>query len=382
LIQRSLPGRRNFLSRVFPALSLLMALGVSASAQEKGGKELLSPYGPNDRVATPPPPPTILQPYGPHAGTPIPPARPRRTSVQQPYAAPAAQPYQAPPQPYYQPAPQPQYYPPQYSYPPQPYYQPAPQPQYYPPQYSYPPYYQQPYYQPQPYYQQPYYPPQQYYQAPPQQPYYCPQPYYSPPPAPPAQLLDPYSTEERPPPAYSQKEYPYYYPPQANPVSPPTVTTSQPPRPANRLLLKLSLGYGYHYVLGTSLNTLAVELMLGSEGRRAAAGGRIGFEAGQTSGGANFEALSFGPGVEWKLGSRVRLGMAPSLSVHFIDDQQFGGTGYYFALGAWLDLSVDLIKNKRGGALYLGARAGYDWLLFSDGGSDSFVARLWLGYRF
>jgi len=392
MIQRSLHERRNFSRRVFTGVALAACFAGAASAQEKGvteGKtDLLSPYGPNDRMPPPPPQPTILQPWGPRAGTPIPPSGVKRAAPaqpQHPYAPPPQQAYSPAPQPYYAPAPQPYYPPaPQPYYTQQPYYYaPAPAPQQY--------YYQQPYYPPQPYYQQPYYPPQPvqqpYYYAPPPppQPYYQPPPtYYAPPPQPPAQLLDPYGAAEPAPPAYSAPEYPIYSPPHSNPVFTPQVAAGQPRPEHNRLLLKLSLGYGYRYLslFDASLHTAAVELTIGSQGRHAGAGGRIGFEAGQTAVGAHFEAVTLGPGVEWMLGSRVRLGLAPSLSFHFLDDLQTGGTLVSVAIGAWLDLSVDLVKNRRGGALYLAGRAGYDWVMFDNGGTDSFVGRIWLGYRF
>jgi hypothetical protein len=366
------------LTCVFALLALVAAV---AHADEKSGKDLLSPYGPNDKMPPQPPAPTLLQPYPPHAGAPIPPSRVRQTQHQaQPYYAPPPQ-QQAQPQYYQQ---QPQYAPPpqQYYYPQQQYAQP--QPYYYPPQqqqYYYPP--QQYYYpQPQPYYQGPYYyPPQQPYYAPqpapaPQPQYYPPTPYYAPPPRPPQQLLDPYS-QAGPPPAES---VPYYCLPRQNPN--PTIAKDLPKPPRNRLLLQLSLGYGYRYLFDASLHTAAVELMLGSEGAHAAAGGRLGFEAGSLPGGVSFEALSLGPGIAWKLGSRVRLGLAPSLTFQFYNDPRDPGTQVAVALGTWIDLSVDLIKNRRGGALYLAGRAGYDWVMFSDGGADSFIARLWLGYRF
>ena len=99
--------------------------------------------------------------------------------------------------------------------------------------------------------------------------------------------------------------------------------------------------------------------------------------------GQTLTVLSFGPGFEWKVGSRARIGLSPTLSVHVFDDDR--GTGAAVgavALGLWGDLSVDLIKRKSGAALFAAGRLGYDYVVTPDGGLDSLVARAWIGYRF
>jgi hypothetical protein len=323
---------------------------------------ILQPYGPDYRFVPPPPPqvlnpyppgyavspyppPEILQPYGPHAGQP---AQPQ-------YAAPRYY----PPQQY---APQPYYYPPPYYYYPQPYYYPPPAPYYPPPQYNQYPQYQYPpcqYQQcPYPQYQQPQYQQPQYQSYPP---YAYPPSGYTPPPN---GLPAPPSTE-------------YYVPvPSTSVVAAPRL------RPKSRFLAKLSLGYAYHLIDGASNNAAAVELELGAEGRAAAAGARFGFELGSTPTGGTLTVLSLGPGIEWKLGSRFRLGMSPSLSFLFISPADGSDTLVAAALGAWIDASVDLVKRKSGGALFLAGRLGYDWMLYSDSTGDALVARAWMGYRF
>jgi hypothetical protein len=162
----------------------------------------------------------------------------------------------------------------------------------------------------------------------------------------------------------------------------PTLVAPMPKRPRSRLLAKLSLGYGYHFIDGDSVNTAAFEVELGGEGQHAAGGVRFGFELGQTGSGRSFESLVLGPGVEWKLGQRLRLGMAPTLSFLFVDDPYSNGTLGAVAIGFWVDASYDLWQRKTGGALYLAARIGYDWMIYSDTTGDAMVARLWLGYRF
>jgi hypothetical protein len=237
------------------------------------------------------------------------------------------------PPPAYPQAPPPAY--PQQAYPP------APPPQ---PYYPYPP-------QPYPYYPYP----------PPQQPYY---PYYPPP----QQPLDPYAPYAQPPP-------PAYAPPLVTTPLPP------PPREKRRLLAKLAVGYSYRYMLGDSWNGGAADLILGSEGSGGGAGARIGFEGGATLNGLRYEIITLGGAFEWKIGKRFRLAMSPTISIVIINRYADGGDDTWtFMLGTHLLPSVDLVKNKHGGALYLFGDLGYEFVVADDG--NVFNGRVGAGYRF
>jgi hypothetical protein len=204
-------------------------------------------------------------------------------------------------------------------------------------------------------------------QPPPPRPPYCPpqncppQPYYY------------------PPPPYYQVPQPYYGPPV---YAQPATAAHQVFRARARRLIKLELAYAYRYAFGDSLNGAALEVMLGSEGTRTAGGGRLGLELGRTYAGLEYQVYQLGGGFEWKIGKRFRLGMSPTLSFIVFQRVTRANTGFWtIALGSNLDFLVDLVKRQNGGALYLGVRLGYDFMLASDN-ANAFSARLRLGYRF
>jgi hypothetical protein len=350
-----------------PEIPAARAPAPKASAQKKGGP-ILQPYGPGyhapaQGVLHPyPPSGQILQPYPPGYR---PPAAPPPGQLLYPYppgfnyAAPAVPAY--PPgygygYPYPQQQQQPQYYYPYpYQYPQQPQYH-YPQAQ---PQYQYP--------QPQPQYQYPY-----------PYPYQYPYPYPYPPP-----YQYPYGYQpQHPPPQYQQM-------PQSEAVAPaPAPASYTPParqqKSKNRLLAKLWLGYSYRYGLDDSMHAGAIEAMLGGEGSHFGVGGRVGLEAGRTASGLRFTILTAGPGLEWKLGSRFRLGFSPTLGVLIFDRATRSDDEMWTMMfGTHIDLSVDLVKRKSGGGLFLAGRIGYDFVFAVRNLSDSMLnTRLWVGYRF
>jgi hypothetical protein len=299
-------------------VALVATLLVAGNALAQREPQVLQPYPPGSKL----PEPQILQPYPP-GYTPPPP------QVLQPY---------------------PQGYPAQQPYYPQPYY----------PQ----PYYPQPYY-PQPYYPQPYYPQPYGYPAPPPNypgPGYAPAPRYG---------------EPTPPPLVAPQPY-------GQPVPPYCLLPPPKPIKKNRGLFKLSLGYGYRWAIGADFHSAAAEIMFGSENDHAGGGGRFGLEVGRTYSGLSFEALSFGAGFEFKLSRRWRIGFGPTIGILIIQRATRSDDDFWaFTLGTHLDLSVDLVQTRTGGALYLAGRAGYDFVVpTTDLDGSSFIARLWLGYRF
>jgi hypothetical protein len=150
------------------------------------------------------------------------------------------------------------------------------------------------------------------------------------------------------------------------------------------MLIKLDAGYGYRWALGDDFHAFAVEAEFGIESSRWAGGGRVGLEVGRTRAGLRFEAVSFGPGFEWKFGSRFRLGVSPTVGIFVIERASQSGDAFWtFTLGAHLDLGVDLLRRSSGAALFLAGRLGYEFFGAVTGLSDSAVAtRLWVGYRF
>lgn len=298
----------------------------------------------------------ILQPYGPGY-------RPPQQGVLQPYPPPGQILYPYPPGFNYAPPAVPAY--PQgygngygYPYPQQPL---QPPPQY---DYPYPTPYQQPQYQ-YPQYPYPYpYPYQQPYPYPYQYPYGYPQP------------------QQPQPPQHDQPM------PQFEGVAPAPAPASFTPaarqKSKNRLLAKLWLGYSYRFGLDSSMHAGAVEAMLGGESSHFGAGGRLGLEVGRTEAGLRFTVLTAGPGLEWQLGRRFRIGFSPTLGVLIFDRATRADNEMWtMMLGTHIDVSVDLLKRKSGAALFLAGRIGYDYVFAVRDLSDSmFNSRLWVGYRF
>jgi hypothetical protein len=151
----------------------------------------------------------------------------------------------------------------------------------------------------------------------------------------------------------------------------------------NRLLARLSAGYGYRYMLGDNWNAGSAELVLGSSGERGASGGRIAFDAGTTPSGWHFEVLTVGGNFDFKIGRRFRLGFSPNLGVLVVNGTASGSepTWITFVFGTHMEASIDLVQNSRGGGFVLLGRLGYDMVLAGNN-FNALLVRLGLGYRF
>lgn len=213
---------------------------------------------------------------------------------------------------------------------------------------------------------------------------YAPQPPGQP--NPPQPYYPPYGYT--PPPGY----YPWTQAPQySEPPPPPLVGPGSLPCPLppphkrfHRTWLELSVGYAYRWALEGSLDAFAAEIGFGGEGERTAGGPRFGIEVGRTRSGLPYQVIVSGGEFQFKLGSRLRLGIGPSVSVIILERATSSSDDFWaFAFGAVLDLSVDLFHTPSGGAIFLAGRAGYDFVApVGDGLSpSSFVSRLWLGWR-
>jgi hypothetical protein len=223
----------------------------------------------------------------------------------------------------------------------------------------------------QPYPPSPPRPPQAQPQQPQQPPYYYPPPnYYYPPP----------NYYYPPPYYYYPQQYPQQYPPQYYRQQP---QLRPPPRPSTgHRLIKLDAAYAYRYEFKDSISALALELMLGSEYPRSAAGGKLSLELGRTTAGLNFQALELGGNFEWKIGKRVRLGFSPQIAFLIFERATRSNSDLWtIALGLRTDLTVDLWQRKKGGALYAGVRIGYDLIPGADE-HHGFTLRARLGWRF
>lgn len=191
------------------------------------------------------------------------------------------------------------------------------------------------------------------------------------------EVLDPYA-QPPPPVQYPQYYDPYSYP-RLGPGYAPRLVRRTPAR--RRLLAKLTLGYAYRHLFGEPAHAGAADLTLGTDGPSGGAGGRLSVEVGVAPSGARVEVVALGGAFDWKVGSRVRVGVAPTLGVFALHPVNGGPAYYALVLGTHLEATVDLAQSRRGGALYLAGRAGYDSVFFDDGVEGALSARLGLGYR-
>ncbi len=188
---------------------------------------------------------------------------------------------------------------------------------------------------------------------------------------------------------------PVIVPPPAPYIPPPIVAPLPPPVPARRakrsdgdkFLFKLSLGAAYQLMLGESVGGAALEIQVGAEDDHWGGAAQLGIVTGQTLGGLTFIWLRFGPGFEFHLSPRVRMGFGLTVGALGIARAggSFNGSDEMVSpsLGLHLDLSVDLVRGKRSSALFVGARLGGDILLdVTDLSPASLLLSASLGYRY
>jgi hypothetical protein len=177
-----------------------------------------------------------------------------------------------------------------------------------------------------------------------------------------------------------------YLPPVLVPA-PPTFVPPPPPRKKkddDKFVFKLSLGATYQRMLGESVGGGSLELGLGAEDKVWGMQGQIGLQVGAMTGGLSYVWFRFGPGVEFQLGERWRLGFG--LSVGVLSIQRATGPGDDMnspAMGLHLDTSVDLVRGAHRNALYLAARLGGDVLFdVTDLSNWTINVSASLGYRY
>ena len=157
------------------------------------------------------------------------------------------------------------------------------------------------------------------------------------------------------------------------------------------MLFDVSLGPTYRRAFREDFTAAAVEFEIGGQTQTWGVAGRARLDLGATRVGLPYQFATFGPAFSFHLSERFRLGFGVS----------FGSFSYQRAsaarttdptvwaptIGADLDATVDVLRTGRGGALFVAARAGWDFIdntsggdTFATGSSLSLTAAL--GYRY
>jgi hypothetical protein len=153
-----------------------------------------------------------------------------------------------------------------------------------------------------------------------------------------------------------------------------------------RLLVAVDAGPSVRAAFGTSFAGVAAEVLLGGDAPNMSFAGRLHLDLGLTVD-LPYEHVAAGMVVLGRLSPRVRLGLG--FLFGFLMYQRASATRigdptvWAPTLGVDVELTVDLVRTRRGGALFALARAGYEYVdnLVSAATGSSFTGGLALGYR-
>jgi hypothetical protein len=178
-------------------------------------------------------------------------------------------------------------------------------------------------------------------------------------------------------------------------------TTAPPPPPCcvavaspaarepGSLLLQIDAGPTYRHAFGEDFAAAAVELEVGGQTPSWGVSGRMRGDFGATRVGLPYQFFTFGPTFWRRMTPRLRLGVGATFGVFVYErasaSQAFDPTVWAFTIGVDLDVTVDLVRTRRDGALFLLGRVSYDYIdntsdNFATGSSVGFTVAL--GYRY
>lgn len=171
------------------------------------------------------------------------------------------------------------------------------------------------------------------------------------------------------------------------PPPPPRCCIEPEPPGANdpKLLLAVDGGATFRAAFGTTFAGAASEIMLGGQSPSVSFAGRVHAEVGNTVG-LPYEDVAGGMFVMGQLSSRVRLGGGFLFGVLMYQrasaSRATDPTVWAPSIGADVELTVDLVRTERGGAIFARARAGYDYVDTTDGSGSSAMLAASVGYRY
>ena len=170
------------------------------------------------------------------------------------------------------------------------------------------------------------------------------------------------------------------------------VAAVEPPRPKvpGSLLLDVSAGPTYRLAFKEDFVAAAVELEVGGQTPTWGVVGRLRADFGATRVGLPYQFVTVGPAFSFRVSPRVRFGFG--LSFGSMTYQRVSAarltdpTVWALTAGLDVDATIDLVRTRRGGAFFLGARAGWDFIdntgpdELATGSSIAITAAL--GYRY
>ena len=173
------------------------------------------------------------------------------------------------------------------------------------------------------------------------------------------------------------------------PVAPAMAPANSPPPMGSQprqtpFLAKVGTGFTYNWLLNESFFSGGADLQLGGQHRFVAGGGRMMFRGGRTLAGLPLLWFSLvGGAVEFRVASRLRLGVGAAVGYLMIYRATLSSSLDSITLTAYGEGTLDLYQAPTGGALYLGLRAGVDWLVSVSGyPREGALLTIGPGYRF
>jgi hypothetical protein len=181
-------------------------------------------------------------------------------------------------------------------------------------------------------------------------------------------------------------------PPPTTPPQEPCCVVTEPvaPRPPGSLLLDVSAGPTYRRAFKEDFAAAAVELEIGGQTPTWGVVGRLRGDFGGTRVGLPYQFVTVGPAFMFRVSPRMRVGFGltfGTLSYQRVSAARLTDpTVWALTVGADVDATVDLVRTQRGGAVFLAARAGYDFIdntgddVLSTGSSVAITTAV--GYRY
>jgi hypothetical protein len=171
------------------------------------------------------------------------------------------------------------------------------------------------------------------------------------------------------------------------PCDPCVVLEAPPQDPSHDLWFTVSAGPTYRRAFREDFAAAALELEVGGQTSTFSVAARFSTAFGASRVGLPYEFLTLGPAFGFRLSTRVRLVVASTFGVMVINRASASRSGdpNIWGLTAGLNgtVTVDLVRSRRDGALFLAGRVGWDYIGDSsiDTGS-SLAATAALGYRY
>ncbi|MGZ3441342.1 MAG: hypothetical protein ACXVDD_17605 [Polyangia bacterium] len=161
------------------------------------------------------------------------------------------------------------------------------------------------------------------------------------------------------------------------------VVDDRTPKAPASLLFDVLIGPTYRRAFNEDFAGALVEVEVGAQNDSFGMGARLSGTAGATRVGLPYQMLTIGPGANFRLSPRLRLAIGATFGIFAYQRATLPGSSVWaFTAGANAGMTVDLVRTRSGGALYLLGRLGYDYIesLGDTNGSTVGVTAA-IGYR-